>query len=92
MASKWEETVMGDDAILERLGGHWENFLIPVWRESLLLTQAEITWHARDGEIKEAEKRGRQEVVDFVEEHMCNLEEWTGWQEQKEEWGIEVKE
>ena len=32
---------------------------------------------------------GIKEVVDFVEEHMSNLEEWTGWQEMKEEWGIE---
>ena len=59
MASKWEEKVMGDDAILERLGGHWENFLVPVWRKSLLLAQAEIT-----GE--EAEKRGAEKVVDWI--------------------------
>jgi len=41
-----------------------------------------------DKEAEQLLQEGRKEVVDFVEEHMCNLEEWTGWQEQKEEWGI----
>ena len=29
--------------------------------------QAEITWHARDKEVEEARKLGREDVVDFVE-------------------------
>jgi len=53
----------------------------------------DIDWEV--GEIffntgeKQGIDKGRKEVVEFVEEHMCNLEEWTGWQEMKEEWGIE---
>jgi len=36
----------------------------------------------------EGKKAGIKEVVDFVEAHTHNTEEWTGWQEQKEDWGI----
>lgn len=31
-------------------------------------------------------KAGIKTVVEWVEEHTCHIEEWTGWQEQKEEW------
>lgn len=32
--------------------------------------------------------RGIKEVVEWVEAHTHNIEEWTGWQEQKEDWGL----
>ena len=47
------------------------------WRAALKV-QAEISF-----------KAGMKEVVDFVKAHTCNLEDWTGWQEQLEEWGLE---
>ena len=59
--------------------------------------QAEISFKAGYGEgVKNHHgccqmdyKAGIKEVVDWVEEHTHNIEEWTGWQEQKEEWGMD---
>jgi len=96
MDKTWEETVMKENDIKHP---ETEVFSIsPACRrlelfrackgEGLLGAQAKLTWEARQGEVDEAYQRGRREVVDFVEEHMCNLEEWPGWQEMKEEWGL----
>lgn len=38
--------------------------------------------------LKDGKQAMIKEVVEWVEEHTHNIEEWTGWQEQKEEWGI----
>ena len=34
-------------------------------------------------------KAGIKTVVDWVEEHTHNIGDWTGWQEQKEDWDID---
>jgi len=94
MAKTWKDTVM-KLALVGEGKSEWFKKL-PDYEKSNLLHQAKATWptafeegrKSRDKEIDEAYQRGRREVVDFVEEHMCNLEEWPGWQEMKEEWGL----
>ena len=76
MASKWEETVMGDRETVALLRGMpylpsneagWMNFV-----RRCLLAQAEITWHARDKEVEEARKQGRKDVVEKLQEYIDN--------------------
>lgn len=78
-----KDTAMKDKVILQRLGGHWENFLVPVWRQSLLEAQAEISFRA-----------GRKEVVDWVKSQGLNdVNSYDVYPEELEaqlkEWGIE---
>ena len=71
-----KDTVMSDKEMTQAAHDCW---LTPLtYPKFVAVKQAEISFNA-----------GMKEVVDFVKAHTCNLEEWTGWQEQLEEWGIE---
>ena len=87
MAKTWEETRITEKQFKEHCAEctHKCDVYPIICRENL---QAKISFE--EGEQQGIDK-GREEVVEFVEEHMCNLEEWTGWQEMKEEWGISGK-
>ena len=66
-------------------------------RISLLRTefeaQAEITWHARDKEVEEAEKRGVKKVMDWIEHHGGTIDGVRNqWRAFLKDLGIEVKE
>ena len=73
MTSKWEDTVMGHTEITEATAkiphlveGNIAHHRL-VLGKIIARKQAEITWHARDGEIEEAEKRGAEKVVEWIE-------------------------
>ena len=84
----WEKTVMSDEQIattqgaippeVEDMSGE-ELFYLAL--RTVAQAQAEIT-----GEI--AYKEGIKKVVEFVDTHVCNPEEWEGWQEFKKENGL----
>lgn len=62
--AKWEETVMSDEQVIEII--HRCTGAIKDARTEVNKAQAELTWKAREPEIEEARKAGRQEVVEFL--------------------------
>ena len=90
MASKWEDTVMKIEKFAEVTGLSPDAFYMYEAALPELEAQAEITWHARDGEIEEAEKRGAKKVVGFVQNGGYLMGD--KWQAFLKDLGIEVKE
>ena len=52
--------------------------------KAMLRTQAEISFPKGE---KQGIDKGRKEVVEFVDAH-TTTDDWDGWQEAKEEWGL----
>jgi hypothetical protein len=89
MASTWEETVMKPNDV--NIMPYLEDFMTVVKAKdkeateivlgSMVLEiadkQAEITWHARDKEVEEAEQRGIKKVVE-IGDALLNDTYWRG--------------
>jgi len=82
MASKWEDTVMGEEQRQNVLSDYCsiyddaDAYLLELIGLSAV-AQAKITWpiafeegrKSRDKEVEEAEKRGAEKVVEWIEQH-----------------------
>jgi len=103
MASKWEDTVMNKAEITQSVADLLLPAIISVIK-ARCEAQAEITWHSRDGDIEEAEKRGAEKVVAWVNAHKSRRSDFMtpgefhfgvndeDWQAFLKDLGIEVKE
>ncbi len=104
MAAKdWEDTVMTEEQLEQveraylnedfsvnciRLSrGHTEDLSLKVAQ-----AQAEITWKARDPEIKAARQAGIKEVVEWVKDIPMSGELYKEYVKKLKEWGIDTGE